>query len=272
MWIVKFLIVVHFFIICTINFDKLYISYSYNIVPENGRMLNMRILGEEKPNVDGVSTSDTPGGNESSSASPNLSGAAEKKDEKEASEQGEESHKKENSQESANGKDDVKEEKKTNEKKDDGKTDKVQEKVLEKSPKESQMVDDKKKTEAIPKKVVQPSSSNSGGHVGEEEDHNEGEGEHEEEEEHEEDDDDEDDDTYNKDDLEDEDLCKHNNGDCGDDKLCEYIGNRRVKCKCKEGYKLEGIECVELLSLASSSLNLIFNSFITIFVVILLIN
>ncbi|CDO62300.1 merozoite surface protein 4 [Plasmodium reichenowi] len=271
MWIVKFLIVVHFFIICTIYFDKLYISYSYNIVPENGRMLNMRILEEEKPNVDGGSTSDTPGKNESSSVSPNLSSTEEKKDEKKTSEQGKESNKKENAEESANGKGDVKEEKPIEEKGGE-QTDKVQEKVLEKPPKESQVVDERKKNEAIPKKVVQPSSSNPDGHVGEEEDHNEGEGEHEEEEDHEEDDDDEDDDTYNKEDLEDEDLCKHNNGDCGDDKLCEYVGNRRVKCKCKEGYKLEGIECVELFSLTSSSLNLIFNSFITIFVVILVIN
>ncbi|SPJ08314.1 merozoite surface protein 4 [Plasmodium sp. DRC-Itaito] len=266
MWIVKFLIVVDFLIICTIYFDKLYINYSYNIVPENGRMLNRRILDEHKTNVDGGSTSDTIGRNESSSVSPNSSSTEGKKDENKTSEQGKESEKKENPKEITNDKDGVKEEEKGGEKID---------KVQEKSPKKSPVVDDKKKSEANPEKVAQPSSSTSDGHVGEKEENKEG--EEEEEEEHEEDEDDEDDDssnydTYNKEDLDNEDLCKHNNGDCGDDKICEYVGKGRVKCKCKEGYKLEGIECVELFSLASSSLNLIFNSFITIFVVILLIN
>ncbi|SOV73686.1 merozoite surface protein 4 [Plasmodium sp. gorilla clade G3] len=268
MWIVKFLIIVGFFIICTIYFDKLYISYSYNIIPENGSMLNRRILEEDKTNVEVRSISDTSGKNGPSSVSPNSSSTEGTKDENKRSEQeGQDSDKKENPKEIANEKGDAKEEEKDNEEKGGEKTYKVQEEVLENSPKKSPVVDDREKNEAIPEKVAQPSSSTSDVLIGEEEEDDEGD----------EEEDDEDDNSSNYDtsktgDLDDEDLCKHNNGDCGDDKICEYVGNRRVKCKCKEGYKLEGIECVELFSLASSSLNLIFNSFITIFVVILLIN
>ncbi|SOV10524.1 merozoite surface protein 4 [Plasmodium sp. gorilla clade G2] len=271
MWIVKFLIVVNFFLSCTTHFDKLYSSYSYNIVPENGSMLNRRILEEDKRNVKVGSTSDASGKDGSSSGSPNSSSTEGKENENTTTEQaGKGSNKEESAKETANEKGGAKVEEKDKEQTVGEKAGKDQKKVTEESGKESKVAVDTKKNEAIPEKVAEPRSPTSDEHAGEEED------EDEDDEEEEEDDDEDSDsssyDTYNKEDSDDEDLCKHNNGDCGDDKICEYVGNRRVKCKCKEGYKLEGIECVEMFSLASSSLNLIFNSFITIFVVILLIN
>ncbi|SOV10347.1 merozoite surface protein 4 [Plasmodium gaboni] len=271
MWIVKFLIVVNFFLSCAIHFDKLYISYSYNIVPENGSMLNRRILQEDKTNVKGGSTTDVSGKDGSSSGSPKSPSTEEKKNETTTPDQKRQgTHKEEKPKEIKSEKGGAKEEVKDNEQKVAEKADKDQKKVPEESAKESKAAVDTKKNESIPEKVAEPRSPTSDEHAGEEED------EDEDDEEEEEDDDEDSDssshDTNNKEYSDDEDLCKHNNGDCGDDKICEYVGNRRVKCKCKEGYKLEGIECVEMFSLASSSLNLIFNSFITIFVVILLIN
>ncbi|KJP86512.1 hypothetical protein AK88_03803 [Plasmodium fragile] len=69
---------------------------------------------------------------------------------------------------------------------------------------------------------------------------------------------------------ENENLCLDNNGGCGDDKICEELGKGIVKCLCKPGYKLVGIECVE--SSTSSSLNSFFCWFLLLIIVLASIN
>ncbi|GAW79544.1 merozoite surface protein 4 [Plasmodium gonderi] len=80
-----------------------------------------------------------------------------------------------------------------------------------------------------------------------------------------------DDDLYDLNELdENANLCLDNNGGCGNDKICENLGKGIVKCLCKPGYKLVGIECVK--SSKSSSLNSVFCWFLLVIIILASIN